>query len=443
MDDVDLVVPSEAVSLARALADRLGGAFVLLDAERGSARVVLREEAAVRQLDLTDFRAPSLEEDLRHRDFTVNALAVSLHDLARDGRAPLIDPTRGLNDLGRRRLRMAGPASLSDDPARALRGVRIALECGLSIEPATRAAIRQVASRLTEVSPERIRDEWIALLSLSRSGAALRELERLGLLTAILPEAEAMRDVTQPLPHRFTVWKHSLRTVEAVELLIPRLDALDPFGAELERHVAEPLGDGCTRREALKLAALLHDVAKPQTRSISDGQIRFIGHDTLGAETAAAACRRWRLSGRAARVIEKLVRHHLRPMHLAQAGEVTRRARYRFFRDLESEAQDLLLLTLADAAAARGISPLRIWRGPGGALVRDLMRGWEDDRAIAAAPPILRGEDVMEAFGLGPGPEVGRLLALAREAHALGQVSTRAEALAFLAETVRIGDTRA
>jgi putative nucleotidyltransferase with HDIG domain len=443
VDDLDLALRSGAIPTARELAERLEGAFVLLDSERGAARVAFREGKGIRQIDLTDFRAPSLEEDLRGRDFTANALAVSLHALVREGRAPVVDPTGGLEDLTRRRLRMASASSLSDDPARALRGVRIALECGLGIEPATRAAIRKAAQRLAEVSPERLRDEWIALLSLRKSAAALREMDRLGLLRAVLPEAEAMKETAQPPPHRFTVWEHSLKTVEAVEMLLPRLDALDPFGDDLACHLAEPLGDNCTRRETLKLAALLHDVAKPRTRSVAGGEVHFIGHESLGAEMAGAACSRWRLAGRASRVVEKLVRHHLRPMHLANAGELTRRARYRFFRDLESEAQDLLLLALADAAAVRGVSPLRVWGGPGGALARELFSGWEDDWASVAAPPLIRGEDVMEAFGLSPGPEVGRLLALAREAHALGQVSTRAEALAFLAEVVKIGTTRA
>ena len=123
---------------------------------------------------------------------------------------------------------------------------------------------------------------------------------------------------------------------------------------------------------------------------------------------------------------------HLRPMHLAQAGEISRRARFRFFRDLGDEASDLLLLTLADAAALTGGSPLAVWAGEGGAVVRTLMAGAETEAAAAGAPPLLRGEEVMAAFRLAPGPAVGRLLARAREAQALGLVATREEALDYL-----------
>jgi hypothetical protein len=126
-------------------------------------------------------------------------------------------------------------------------------------------------------------------------------------------------------------------------------------------------------------------------------------------------------------------------MHLAQAGLITRRARFRFFRALGDEARDLLLLALADAAALTGSSPLAVWAGAGGEVVRALMAGADEEAAAAAEPALLRGEDVIEAFGLSPGPEVGRLLALAREAQALGLVSTRDEALAHLSRTMHRG----
>jgi hypothetical protein len=119
-------------------------------------------------------------------------------------------------------------------------------------------------------------------------------------------------------------------------------------------------------------------------------------------------------------------------MHLAQAGQITRRARFRFFRDLGEDASDLLLLALADAAALTGGSPLAVWAGEGGAVVRDLMAGAESAAAAATTPPLLRGQEVMEAFHLPPGPEVGRLLERAREAQALGLVTTREQALDYL-----------
>ncbi|MBI4254371.1 MAG: HDIG domain-containing protein, partial [Candidatus Rokubacteria bacterium] len=252
----------------------------------------------------------------------------------------------------------------------------------------------------------------------------------LGMLTVVLPELLAMRGATQPAPHRFDVLEHSLRCVAGADQLLERLDALRPFGEELAAHMAEELGGGITRAAALKLAALLHDVAKPETRRMVAGRIRFLEHDTLGARRARTIGERLRLPARVTAVVECLVRQHLRLMHLAAAAAVTRRARYRFYRDLGAQTRDLCLLALVDAAALTGASPVSAWRRAG--LLRDLLAGWQERQAAGPAVPVLTGEDVMARFGLAPGPAVGRLLERAREAQALGLVRTREEALAYL-----------
>jgi poly(A) polymerase/tRNA nucleotidyltransferase (CCA-adding enzyme) len=443
VSELDVAVPAGALALGRALADALGAPWVLLDEARGACRVV-----GALQLDLADLRAPTLEADLRARDFTVNALAVPLHPLLARGAAAVEDATGGLADLRAGVLRLCAPGAMADDPVRVLRAARLSLALGLDLDPAVGEAARGAAPELARVSAERIRDELVALLGGPRGGRGLRLLDEWGALAVLLPEREAMSATPQPPPHRFDVWEHSLRAVEASDdllagLLRPGRDAGVPeagAGGEsravwpegLAGHLGEDVGDGLTRAHAVKLAALLHDVAKPETRTEEAGRVRFIGHEVRGAERAGDIASRWRLSRRARTVLERLVRQHLRPMHLTQAGRITRRARYRFFRDLGQEAQDLLLLALADAAAVSGEGPWAVWRGPGGAVVRALFAGLGAERAAAAAPPLLRGEDVMAAFGLGPGPGVGRLLAAAREAQALGLVRSREQALAYL-----------
>jgi poly(A) polymerase len=426
--ELDIAVPAGALSVGRSLAGALPGCgFVVLDERRGVCRVLSEV-----QVDISDLRAPTLADDLRARDFTVNALAASVRELVARGSASVEDATGGLDDLRGRVIKLCGPGTLRDDPLRALRAVRFAMHPGWSLHPTTEAAIRAMAYRLAGVSAERVRDELVAILAAPAGGAGLRLLDRLSVLAVVLPESLAMRETSQPEPHRFNVWEHSLRAVEAADELLAQLDALEPWGPELDAHLAEPLGDRLSRREMLKLAALLHDVAKPETKSLEEGRIRFLGHDVRGAERAVAIARRWRLSRHATDVLARLVGQHLRPMHLANAVEITRRARHRFFHDLGSEARDLLLLALVDAAAVRGDSPLAVWTRPGGAVVRELMQGMTEEAQAAKAPPLLGGEDVMAAFGLGPGPEVGRLLARAREAQALGLVRSRAEAIEYL-----------
>jgi len=424
--DVDLATPTGAIDLARRCAERMGGTCVVLDADRGAARVI----ANGLTLDAADFRAPTLEADLAARDFTVNALAVALVALARRGRAPVVDPTGGLGDLRARRLRPAGRGVLEDDPLRTLRAVRLESTLGLRLTAAGAAAVRAAAGGLARVSAERVRDELLAMLAVGDSARALRRADALGLLSVVLPEIEPMRVTTQPAPHRFGVLEHSLRAVGGCDRLLPRLGALTPYGEELAAHIAEPLGGGLTRATTLKLAALLHDVSKPETRRRVRGRVRFFEHDVIGAGRARAIGERLKLPERAIAVIERLVRHHLRPMHLASAAAITPRARYRFYRDLREDTRDLLLLVLVDAAAVTGASPVTTWRRA--PLVRELMHGWAEQRAVAAAPPLVRGEDVMARFRLEPGPRVGWLLAQAREAQDLGRVGNREEALAYL-----------
>jgi poly(A) polymerase len=424
--DVDLAVPRGALDLAERIAARLGATAFVLDAERGAARVA----GSGVQLDVNDFRAPTLAGDLAERDYTVNALAVPLHTLLANGRALIVDPTGGLADLRAGRLRPPGPRVLTDDPLRALRAVRLEATRGLRLTPPAARLVRAAASGLTTVAAERVRDEVIALLRLPATGRALRRAEALGLLAVILPEIVAMRATAQPAPHRFDVLEHSLRAVEGADRVLARLEALTPFGEELSAHVAEGLGGGLDRAVVLKLAALLHDVSKPETKRVVTGRVRFFEHDTIGAGRARDVGERWKLPERAVAVLERLVRHHLRPMHLGQAGEVTRRARYRFYRDLGADTRDLLLLALVDGAAVSGVSPLQLWRRAG--LLRDLLGGWREAESAAAAPPLLRGQDVMARFDLTPGPAVGYLLGRAREAQDLGLVRTREEALTYL-----------
>src|SRR5262249_2357342 len=151
-----------------------------------------------------------------------------------------------------------------------------------------------------------------------------------------------------------TVLEHSLRAVSGADRLVARMPALGGHGPELGEHLAEVVSGGVTRGQSLKLAALLHDVSKPETRAVVNGRIRFFEHDMKGATRSRAIGERLRLPERVVALLERLVRHHLRPMHLTQAGEITPRARHRFFRDLDDDARDLLLLAIVDGAAVTG-----------------------------------------------------------------------------------------
>ncbi len=359
--DVDLAVAGDALAWGRDLADRLGGHFVALDDENAVARVVLDEPPGM-YIDVAALQG-TLDDDMRRRDFTIDALAVPL------GGGDVIDVSGGLPDLDAGVLRMNGEYVFDHDPLRALRGARLASELGFRIEPETAAAIRARASQVVRASPERRRDELARMLALPRAEPGIRLLDELALLDVVLPELAAGRGVSQPGGfHAYDVFEHNVHCIAAMDdMLAPRRPAGDGgmlwdglwrwFGwaeEELRTYLAEEITPGRTRAALLKMAALLHDVAKPATRTIDEeGHAHFSGHGDAGAEIVTRRMRHLRFSTAEITFVAKLVAEHLRPVQLAQVGDVpTRRALYRFYRDL------------GDAAAC-GAVPLAGGRGGG------------------------------------------------------------------------------
>ena len=450
--DLDLAVPGDAPAFARTLADRLGGHFVLLDAERGVARVGL-DAGPVRHIDVAALQGGGIEADLARRDFTIDALAAPLVPLAAGEAAEVIDPHGGLRDLKRGELRLVSEQALLDDPLRLLRAVRLATQLELRIEPATADAVRRHAGHIGEAAAERQRDELVRCLSTPRAAPALRLMDGLGLLDLLLPEVTAGRGVEQPKEHYWDVFTHALETVAALDTMtLPeapgerRANALwrsvwetladwdEDAVAALRAYLAEEVTEGRARSTLLKLAGLLHDVAKPETRAPDEtGRIRFFGHAERGAATARRIMERLRFGRRETDLVATMVEEHLRPGQLGPPGELpTRRALFRFFRDTGEAAEGTLLLSLADALAARGprIAPAA-WRGHV-AYVGHILVCRHMDEGIARPVRLLTGDEIMAELAIEPGPEVGRLLSALEDAQGSGELSTRDEALAFV-----------
>ncbi len=444
-DDLDLAVPVDAPDLARTLADRSGGHFVLLDAQRGIARVVL-DEGPVRTIDIAPLRG-DIDTDLGERDFTMDALAALLEPLADGAPAELIDPHGGLRDLEHGIVRLVSERALVEDPLRLLRAVRLAAQLDFRLAPETADALRRHAEGIGRAAAERQRDELARILATPRAGPAIRLLDDLGLLERLLPEVTASRGVSQPKEHYWNVFDHSVETVVALDFMLAEKepagrrearfwrvlwDAL-AFLPELRDHLAEEVSEGRSRSTLLKLAGLLHDVAKPETRAPdATGRIRFFGHAERGAETARSVLRRFRFSRRETELVATMVEEHLRPGQLSTEGPPSRRALFRFFRDTDEAAESVLLLSLADHLAARG-PRLRIdgWRRHVAYIAHVLGRRHEEE-AIVRPTRLLTGDDLMVALAIEPGPEVGRLLAVLEEAQASGEVTSRQDALAFI-----------
>lgn len=310
----------------------------------------------------------SLLEDVARRDFTMNAIAVDAHT------GELHDPFGGQRDIDARLIRAVGVASdrFRDDPLRLLRAVRFAAQIGFEIETETLAAIRETASELQRISRERVAQELTALLVSPRPDLGVRLATDLGLMEYCIPEVLPMRGVSQRPLHHKDVFEHTL-------------------GVLRNLHDPDPL---------LRWAGLLHDIAKPQTKGVHDGQVHFFGHEDLGARMARRILRSLHFDNRFVERVAKLVLMHLRVN--AYDRDWTDSAVRRLVREAGEELDPLVTLSRADVTSYRAErrEAARMRADEFEARVREL----QDQEDIQKLQSPLDGNDLMELFGRPPGP---------------------------------------
>jgi poly(A) polymerase len=444
-DDFDFAVSGSGLEFAEVVARSVRSRLVVLSRPDDEARVVVGGLT----LDFNGIGDRGIEADLARRDFSLNAIAA---ELTTDGLGPLIDPHDGQADIKRRVIRPVSEASLSGDPLRLLRAFRIAAELGFTIDPAVfelgaRSSLRQTA-------PERIGAELLRVMNRPGSFEALRKLHELGRLAEILPELV-------PILEDDLLREHSFRTYGKVEELVDRPGFFGRFDPEWQRYfdewgAAEPPADDTEevsaddlpsaaghepaaaqqgapyRRALLKLAGLLHDVAKPETRFVTtEGEMHFYGHDSLGAKIVARIGRdRLRLSRDQTRMLETLTQEHMRLHLLATAPDLSERAIRRYFRDLGEEALGLMILCYADGWATAGRT---------GHLEETITRMIDQKRAEDAVVRVARlvdGNDLI-ALGLRPGPAFKVILQELEDLQIEGKIATKEDGLDYLKTHLR------
>jgi len=391
--DRDLTTNATPRELRRLFPDALevGAHFGVVLVRRGGAEVQVatyRSESSYR-----DGRHPDevrfetdVRADLARRDFTINAL------LEDPFTGEVVDHVGGLQDLEARRIRAIGDPRrrFSEDHLRMLRAVRFAAELGFEIEPATFAAIRELAPAILRISAERIRDELTRILTGNAPRRGFELLDQTGLLEPILPEVARMKGVEQPPEYHpeGDVWTHTLAMLGHLR------------GSPLD------LAWGC----------LLHDVGKPVTQTFED-RIRFSGHEKAGAEMARRILERLRYPKELVQRVEWLVAQHMRFKDALKMSDATFK---RFVRQPGFET--LLELYRIDLAASG--------------------RSMENYEAVLARlasippealhpPPLLRGRDLV-AMGYAPGPAFSRALKALEEEQLAGRIRTREEAEQFV-----------
>jgi poly(A) polymerase len=432
--DVDIAVePGEEQAVARAIAADPGAAAFELSSEFGTWRAISADRSW--HVDVTRLRGATIEADLALRDFTVNALALPLGRLE----AEPIDYGGGLADVHQRLIRAVSPSSFADDPLRILRAARQAAELEFAIEPGTAELARAESRRAGEPAGERQLAELRMLMAGPDPLRGLELLDDLGATAEVLPELAALRGVRQNPNHHLDVHGH---TIEVLERWLEIERDLPTYAGESADRVAtllaEPLADGWTRRDALRLAAITHDVGKPATRAVTPTWVTFIGHDGEGAKILAGTFDRLKGSRTLSRYVQALAKHHLRLGFLVPQRPLPASRLYEYLEATAPVAADVTLLTIADRLAARGSGPTASDEMITGhlALAKEVLPAALDWHELGPPQVPIRGDELAAELGIDPGPRLGELLEVIRAKVFSGEVSTAADAVGVAREAL-------
>lgn len=446
--DLDFVMGSDPTPLARRVAQQLKVGFFVLDDDRHTTRVLNHNpEGKISPLDFVQFTGDGLTADLVNRDFTINAMAVSISDLM-----TLVDPLNGLQDLNRRLLNPCTPTALLDDPVRVLRGIRLAHQFGLRYGSGLEVLMLEAAANLPRTAFERQRDEFFRILEGPEPALGMSDCRRVGIFQTMIPPLMDQASIPASPPHTLPLFDHTLRVVDHLDCLITAISQCDAaieepwwlgvaqselsvFSSQVDAYIHEELTVGRSKKGLALLGALLHDIGKPSTmKQGEDERLHFYGHDRLGAEMAWKAAKRIQLSNVESDWIQNMVRYHMRLLPLVNRGGLPiRHEIYRFFKSAGDAGVAIALHALADIAATHEHTLTSDKWQRVVQVSKVMLSAWWDHKNEVISPNLfLNGNDLQAIFGLRPGEKIGNLLEKLEEAQASGDVKSRAEAEAYI-----------
>ena len=414
--DVDIMVEGDGIDFAEKLAKKINVPKIVPFKKFATAKIPYNEyeiEVASARLEKYDesSRSPSevvmsnIEDDLLRRDFTINAMAVSLN---KENFGEFFDPFNGMEDLSNKILRtpLDSDTTFSDDPLRMMRAAYFASKLSLAIDPSCLESIKNNAERITIVSQERKTNELLKILGTKKPSIGLNILQEAGLMEFVFPEIAVMYGLDQSNEyHHKDIFYHTLEVVDNAAQLSDKLD--------------------------LRLAALVHDIAKPKTRRLSKSKgYTFYGHDDVGARMLKGISSNMKFSNSTRDYIAKLTALHLRPISLAKK-DVTDSAIRRLIVDAGEEIDDLMKLCRADITT-KNPKNITKYLGNFDRVEKRMNEVIEIDKLKAFQSPV-RGDEIMKMFDLGPGKEVGKIKTMVEDAIINGEINNDySSAISFL-----------
>ena len=414
--DVDIMVEGDGIAFAKILAQKINVPKIVPFKKFATAKIPYKEfeiEVASARLETYDksSRSPSevtlsnIQDDLLRRDFTVNAMAVSLNE---QNFGEFFDPFNGMEDLNNKILKtpLDPNTTFSDDPLRMMRAAYFASKLSLSIEKNCLESIKDNADRISIVSQERITNELFKILGTKKPSIGLDILQQSGLMTFVFPEISVMYGLDQSNEyHHKDIFYHTLEVVDNAAQLSDKLD--------------------------LRLAALVHDIAKPNTRRLSKSKgYTFYGHDDVGARMLKGISTNMKFSNSTRDYITKLTSLHLRPISLAKK-DVTDSAIRRLIVDAGEEIDDLMKLCRADITT-KNPKNITKYLGNFDRVEKRMNEVIEIDELKAFQSPV-RGDEIMKMFDLPPGKEVGKIKTMVEDAIINGEIKNDySSAMSFL-----------
>jgi poly(A) polymerase len=411
--DYDFTLPKEASPFISLIEEALCLHFFKVGREE-MGTVTYRFMKEDMSVDLTFFQGRTIEEDLRRRDFTINAIAFSLWN------ETLHWVEGALEDIGKRIIRTTSNRSIDQDPLRMLRAIRYLCTLnGFIMDKGLKAEITLKKDQVGKLPGERIKMEWDQILLSSQPEIGMRSLYELGLLLTLLPDLKSLENLGQNEHHHLNVLSHTLLMVEKISW------ASEWIVQNKKRILLTP-----EDKLSLYYATLFHDLGKQDTYT-KDGQgrVHFYHHETFSCQRAERIMERLRFSNQMRNKILRLIQHHMRILNLSY--ETKESALKRLVNQMAEETSLLVLLTLSDKEASRGILSIQIDEVVEGHCLRILELF--EEKEIIHPPLLITGHDVM-ALGYPSGPRIGEILNYVREKQIGGEIKTREEALEFLKE---------